>query len=115
MQFPIVDSSEEALMPEKVRIRSVTTQMYEDHRRVKVSLEVTPFQIPPDIVVVIRDREGKELASTNIISAMRSQVEFTMHLPELDASSNCVLFVALVYQEQGRVHEVEKDFPLSNR
>ena len=115
MQLPIVDSSEETLLLEEVRIRTVKTQMYDDHRRVRVSLEVTPFQIPPDIVVVIRDGDGKEMASTNIIGAVSRQVEFTMHLPEVDNSSNCVLYVAVEYHEQGRVHEVEKVFPLSNR
>jgi hypothetical protein len=111
MQLPTVDSSEDALPPEEVRIRSVSTRVYEDRRRVRVSLELTPFQTPPDILVVIRDREGKELASTNIIGAMSTQIEFTIHLPGADTSSDCAIFVAVEYRERGRVHEVEKAFP----
>jgi hypothetical protein len=114
MQSSIVDSSEEPLLPEDVRIRSLSTSMYGDGRRVKISLELTPFQTPPNIMVLIRDQDGEELASTNIIGSMRSQMEFTMHLPDIGASSSCVLYAAADYPEQGRVHEVETSFSLSN-
>jgi hypothetical protein len=115
MQLPIIDASEEGLPPEDVRIRKVAIDVFGDRRRARVSIELTPFQIPPDIAVMISDRDGQELASTNIIGLMNRKMTFTMHLPETDSSNSCLLHTAVEYQEQGRVHEVKTAFSLSNK
>lgn len=114
MQLPIVDSSEEALPPDEVRIREVSIDVYGDRRRARVSIELTPFQIPPDIVVMITDRDGRELASANIVGLMNRKMTLTMHLPEIDSVNTCILHTMVEYQEQRRVHEIEKEFSLSN-
>ena len=114
MQLPIIDPSEDALPPEEVRIRTASIHRYKDRRRVRVSIELTPFQLPPDIVVMITDRDGNELSSTNIIGAMNSKMAFTMHLPEIDSSSAWLLHAAVEYRQQGRVDELEKTFSLTN-
>ncbi len=114
MHLPIVDSSEEALPPDEVQIREVSINVFGDRRRTRVSIELTPFQIPPDVVVMITDRDGRELASANIIGLMNRKMVFTMHLPETDSSKSCFLHTAVEYQEQGRVHEVETAFSLSD-
>lgn len=114
MQESIVDSSEEALPPGEVRIRTVSIDVYEDRRRVRISIELTAFQIPPDIVVMITDGDGNEIASSNIIGAMNRKLSLTMHLPEMSTSSVCQLQIALEYRQQGRVDEIEKSFSLTN-
>ncbi len=114
MHLSTVDSSEEALPPDEVRIREVSITVYGDRRRAKVSIELTPFQIPPDAVVMITDRDGRELASANIIGLMNRMMVFTMHLPETDPYNTCILHTAVEYQKLGRVHEVEKAFSISN-
>jgi hypothetical protein len=114
MQLPIIDSSKEGLPPDDVRIQAISVDVYNDRRRARVSIELTPFQIPPDIAVMISDRDGQELASTNIIGLMDHKMTFTMHLPETDSLNSCFLHTAVEYQEQGRVHEVETAFSLSD-
>ncbi|MEJ2552127.1 MAG: hypothetical protein P8Z42_09010 [Anaerolineales bacterium] len=114
MELPVDNPSEDALPPEEVRIRKVSFSVQADHRRVRISMELTPFRIPPDIAVVITDGDDVELASTNIIGAMNSRLTFTMHLPELTPSSRCLFRAAVDYREQGTVDEVEKAFSLDN-
>lgn len=114
MELPVVDPSEDALPPEEVRIRKVSFDVQADRRRVRISMELTPFQIPPDLAVVITDRDGIELASTNIIGAMNSRLSFTMHLPEMEPSSKCLFCAAVEYRQQGKVDEVEKSFSITD-
>jgi hypothetical protein len=110
MELPVVNPSEEALPPEEVRIRTVSFAVQADRRRVRISMELTPFQSPPDVAVVITDDDGVELVSTNIIGATNSRLAFTMHLPELEPSGQCLFRAAVEYQEQGKVDEVVKAF-----
>lgn len=114
MELPIVDSSEETLPPSELRIRKVSIDLYEDRRRVRISIELTAFRIPPDIVVMITDGDDNEIASSNIIGATNRKMSLTMHLPEMDSSSVCQLIVAVEYRQQGRVAEIRKRFSLAN-
>ncbi len=114
MELPVVNPSEGDLPPEEVRIRTVSIDVQADRRRVRISIELTPFQSPPDLAVMITDRDRRELVSTNIIGAMNSKLSFTMHLPELRPSSDCMLHAAVEYQQQGRTDEMEKAFSLTS-
>lgn len=78
-----MDSSEIPLPPADVRIRRLAVSPMGDGKRLKVEIELTPFQQPPTLHVVIRDSNGTEVASTSIIEAMAPRMSFTMHLREL--------------------------------
>jgi hypothetical protein len=114
MELPVVNPSEDALPPEEIRIRKVSFDVQADRRRVRISMELTPFQIPPDVTVLITDADGIELASTNIIGAVNSRLAFTMHLPELEPSSKCLFHAAVEYRQQGKVDEVAKTFSMTD-
>ncbi len=43
-------------------------------------MEITPFQKRPYIEVTLRDAEGDEVASTNIVEPLSWKIEFTMHI-----------------------------------
>jgi hypothetical protein len=74
-----LDNSTRAI-PEETKIISLTAQPYPDGHRLRVNIEVTPFQIRPYIEVTLHDSNGDEVASTNIVEPLSWKLEFTMHI-----------------------------------
>lgn len=74
------DPDEIPLPPEEVRIRQLRAEVWPDGRRVRVFLEVDPFQKRPSVELTIQDSDGQMLASASIIESMTRQIELTMHL-----------------------------------
>ncbi len=74
------DPDEIPLPPEEVRIRQLRAEVWPDGRRVRVFLEVDPFQKRPSAELTIQDLDGQMLASASIIESMTRQIELTMHL-----------------------------------
>ncbi len=114
MELPLVESSETPVPPEEMRIRSVDVHPYSDGRRLRISLELTPFQVSPDIDVVAKDVHGDELASASIIGAIANHMSLTLHLRKELVSNQGHLQVVLKYQEQGTVDEEEVVFTLTD-
>ncbi len=80
MDFFFNDPSEIRLPPDEVRIRELQVQILEDGRKVKVYLEVDPFQKRPSAELTITDPLGKPVSSVSIIESMLRKMELTMHL-----------------------------------
>ena len=74
------DPSEIPLPPEEVRILEMRADPYPDGRRVRIYLEVTPFQKRPNAEIAILDPGGEEVAQVSVIETMSRKLEFTMHL-----------------------------------
>jgi hypothetical protein len=66
--------------PEETNIIGLSAQPYPDGYRLRVNLEITPFQVRPYIEVILRDADGDEAASTNFVEPMSWKLEFTMHI-----------------------------------
>lgn len=67
-------------VPEETKITSLSAETYPDGRRLRVNLEVTPFQKRPYIEIVLSNAEGSEIASTSIVEPLSWKLEFTMHV-----------------------------------
>ena len=80
MEFFFPEDNLTRAVPEETKIASLSAQPYPDGRRLRVNLEVTPFQKRPYIEVSLNDVDGHEVASTNIVEPMSWKLEFTMHL-----------------------------------
>ncbi len=66
--------------PEETKIILLTAQPYPDGYRLRVNMEITPFQIRPHIEVILNDADGDEVASTNFVEPMSWKLEFTLHI-----------------------------------
>ena len=66
--------------PEETHITGLTAEPYPDGYRLRVNIEVTPFQKRPHLEVVLNDAAGEEVASTSIVEPMSWKMEFTMHI-----------------------------------
>jgi hypothetical protein len=66
--------------PEETRITSLTAEPYPDGYRLRVNIEMTPFQTRPHLEVVLSDAKGNEVASSSIVEPLTWKIEFTMHI-----------------------------------
>src|SRR5512139_2447106 len=80
MDIFFTDPTDIPLPPGEVRIRSFRAEPWPDKRRVRVLLELTPFQKGPNSEIEIRNAEGNEVASLTIIETINPKMEMTIHL-----------------------------------
>ncbi len=99
MDLNLVDPNHIPLPPEEVRLREVRIQPYPDGRRLRLDLELTPFQQRPNVEIVVTDRDGREVASTTVVEAVASAMELTLHLRARDASGPYHMRLQVVYLE----------------
>jgi hypothetical protein len=101
------------LPPEEVRLREVRIMVQADTGRVKIHLELTPFQKRPNITVSITSASGKEAARATILETMLTRLELTMHLREPDPGSEYSVETTVFYQKipQPGEEEVEIQLP----
>jgi hypothetical protein len=80
MDFFLPEDNLTRAVPEETRISALSAQPYPDGHRLRVNMEVTPFQKRPYIEVTLQDSTGEEVSSTNIVEPMSWKLEFTMHI-----------------------------------
>ncbi|RME06303.1 MAG: hypothetical protein D6803_06900 [Anaerolineae bacterium] len=97
MEIFFADPSEKPLPPEEVRIREIQARPWEDGRRVKVNLEVTPFLKRPSGQVEIRDAAGALVASASIVEAMTPHIEINLHLRPAELQGEFTVLAEIYY------------------
>ncbi len=80
MDFFVPEDSLNRMTPEETKIRSLSAEPYPDGYRLRVNIEITPFQKRPHVEAVLTDADGNEVASTSVIEPMSWKLEFTMHI-----------------------------------
>ena len=80
MEFFFPEDNLNRMTPEETRIDSLSVQPYPDGQRLRVNIEITPFQKRPYLEFVLRDSAGEEAASVSMVEPLSWNLEFTMHL-----------------------------------
>ena len=80
MEFFFPEDNLDRMTPEETRITSLSAEPYPDGCRLHVNIEMTPFQQRPHIDVTLKDGNGNEDQTTNIVEPMSWKIEFTMHI-----------------------------------
>lgn len=110
MDIFFTDPSDIPLPPAEVRIRQFTAEAYPDGRRVRVYLELTPFQKRPSGEVILQDQQGGILASASIIETMDPKMELTLHLrgqaPTGEYQALARIFYTAELAEEGSEDEI---------
>lgn len=99
MDFFFPEDNLKRMTPVETRITSLTAEPYPDGYRLRVNLEVTPFQKRPHIEVLLKDANGDDVASTSIVEPMGWKLEFTMHIRDEELKNPYTLEAKLHYPD----------------
>ena len=80
MDFFFPEDNLQRMTPEETQITSLSAEPYPDGYRLRVNIEITPFQKRPYLEVTLSDSEGDEIASSSIVEPLTWKLEFTMHI-----------------------------------
>jgi hypothetical protein len=80
VDFFLPEDHLQRMTPEETRITSLTAEPYPDGYRLRVNIEMTPFQKRPHLEVELKDADGDEVASSSIVEPISWKIEFTMHI-----------------------------------
>jgi hypothetical protein len=94
------DPGDIPLPPDEVRIKELRAEPWPDNRRVRVYLEVTPFQARPSGEIILLDAEGDETSSISIIETIDPKMEFTLHIRGREPSGEYTVEAAIFYLEE---------------
>lgn len=101
------DSNDQVPQPrDNVKIKGVQVELYPDRYRVWVNIKVVPFQERPNLLLVLRNLDGKIISELNIIETMHADMEFTMHIRGGgDPAGEYELTVELFYDTRNPPHD----------
>jgi len=100
MDINFHDPSDIPLPPEEVRIRELRVEPLPDQRRVRIFIEITPFQQKPNLEIEILSESGREAASLSIIEAIDYKMQFTVHLKDETHSGDYIASLDVYYFDQ---------------
>lgn len=113
MNVFFLDPKIERFPPESVRLVDLRAEPYPDGRRVRVHLELTPFQKRPEIELELTDTDGNPCGSASLIEPMGWSVELTMHIRAAGAVRPPLTLTAiLLYDELGETDRRQITFSL---
>jgi hypothetical protein len=86
------------MTPEETRISDLRVEAYPDGRRLRVNIEITPFQKRPYLEFDLRDGDGQEVSTVSMVEPLTWKLEFTMHI-RADLHNPYTLEARLFYPE----------------
>jgi hypothetical protein len=98
-QFPDLAGGPERLPPAEVRITELRANPWPDGQRVRVHVELTPFQERPNLELTIQTSQGAESASVSLIEVLTTRFVITMHLRRSDPGGEYSLSGRLYYPD----------------
>jgi hypothetical protein len=85
MGFFFADPNVERLPPTETRLLDLRAEPEPDGKRIRVFLDLTPFQQKPDIELLLFDSAGREASSASIIEPVGWNLELTLHIRKVFA------------------------------
>jgi hypothetical protein len=99
MNLSFTDPNDVPSPPTELRIRNVRAIPWPDGRRVKVYLEIGPFQERPNLELTLSDSKDQEIASASIIQNITQTIELNLHVRAPEPTNPCTLKVLLYYSK----------------
>ncbi len=79
MEFFLTDPDVERLPPADTRLLDLCAEPYPDGKRLRVALELTPFQQKPYLELTLTDSAGEVVASTIVVEPVAWRLDLTLH------------------------------------
>ncbi len=99
MDIFFADPNEVPLPPDEVRIQVLKCEPWPDGKRVRVTIEVDPFQKRPSAEIEVKNQAGQTVAAVSVIETMDRKMEFNLHLREKESHGTYQLSAVLYYSE----------------
>lgn len=64
-----------------IEVVEFSSEIYPDHRRVKVTFLLSDFQVNPNAFIKLLNQNGDHLAEVNIVNIFSQSNEITLHIP----------------------------------
>ena len=104
MEFFTNDLNILRLLPADTRLLDLRAEPELKGKRLRVALELTPFQQRPSIELSLTDSTGYAVATTSIIEPASWKMELILHIRKTNATSEKYTLAArLSYPELGEV------------
>jgi hypothetical protein len=101
MEIPLFDADKVPQPKDKIRIEDLKATPYPDRYRVFIEVKVTPFRDRPNLLLVMRDTEGRVIGELSVIETMHSEMEFTLHIRNVaDPAGEYTLTADLFYEKR---------------
>ena len=114
MEFFFPEDNLGRTSPEDTKILSLTAEPYEDGRRVRVNIEMSPFEKRPHLEVNLSDSNGEEISTASFVEPMAWKLEFTLHLRTEPAGGPIDLRARLYYPDGPQAEPVTVRFELQS-
>ncbi len=114
MEFFFPEDNLQRTSPEETRILSLTAEPYEDGQRVRVNIEMSPFEKRPHLEVNLTDTNGDEISTASFVEPMAWKLEFTLHLRTEPADGPLDLEARLFYPDGPEAEPVRLRFNLQS-
>jgi len=105
MDFFFPDDLAPRQPPEGTRITKLSAEPYTDRRRLRVNIDLTPFEKRPHIDVTLFDSDGVEVAATSFIEPLTWKLEFTLHIRGRESVAGAYRLEARLYYPDGPAAE----------
>jgi hypothetical protein len=104
MEFFISDPNIVRYPPAEIHLLDIRANSDPDGQRLRVALDLTPFQQRPIIEISLTDSSGNEVASASIIEPVGWKLELTLHIRKTGPTNGkYTLIASLSYPEMGEV------------
>ena len=104
MEFFISDPNIVRYPPAETHLLDLRTNSDPDVKRLRVALDLTPFQQSPVIELALTDSTGNEVASASIIEPVSWKLELTLHIRKTDSTNGkYTLSASLSYPDLGEI------------
>jgi len=100
MDIFFTDPNDIPLPPEAVHIRKLSAEPWPDKHRVRVYLEISPFQKRPSGEIVLTDSHDRQVAVANFIETMIANLEINLHLRADDTLGTYQVAATLFYLQE---------------
>jgi hypothetical protein len=105
MEFFPSDLDVKRVLPSDTRLLDLRAEPYSNGKRLKVALELTPFQQRPYLDLTLTDITGEVIATTSIVEPVAWMLELNLHIRKTGPLNGGVykLTVVLTYPDLGEV------------
>jgi hypothetical protein len=107
MDIEFVDPDELPLSPEEVKFLEVMAEPFPDNRRIRLTINITPFKQSPDIDIFALNPAGEKVTEATIIGAPNKQMSLTVHIRGDIVEGVYRFQFSLGYQDLGIVDRTE--------